>query len=141
MVVTGGTFDTASSGGLDYRCWYADADPQWHKYASVLEPNKLFTAEEVSGDEVELCIRIMQVNYRRRVFVGENGYCGLTSDDLHEGDLVCVFFGCYFPVILRPVASGRFIFIGKAYVKDLMEGEAIQALEMKELTCSTFNLI
>ncbi|KAH8669541.1 hypothetical protein BGZ60DRAFT_37163 [Tricladium varicosporioides] len=64
----------------------------------------------------------------RRVFIGNNGHCGLVPDRTETGVLICVLFGCDVPVVLRQKA-GRYIFIGECYVRGLMHGEAIETLK------------
>jgi hypothetical protein len=74
----------------------------------------------------------------RKVFIGDNGYCGLVPDHT-EGDMICVLFGCDVPVVLRQKAD-HYIFIGECYIKGLMYGEAIEALERGETETERFEI-
>jgi hypothetical protein len=41
------------------------------------------------------------------------------------GDQVCIFLGCYSPMILRPVPFGRFQVVGEAYIHGLEDATGI----------------
>lgn len=64
---------------------------------------------------------------QRRFFTTESGYAGLGSDDIQQGGLVCVLYGCRLPVVLRNAAGKReapkYEFHGPAYLEGIMMGE------------------
>jgi hypothetical protein len=61
---------------------------------------------------------------------------GAGRSGIREGDMICVFLGCNFPVAIRPNGD-HYIFIGAVYVNNLTDGEAIADLEngLYELDC------
>jgi len=61
---------------------------------------------------------------------------GTGRSGIREGDMICVFLGCNFPVVIRPDGN-HYIFIGAVYVDNLTDGEAIADLEngLYELDC------
>jgi hypothetical protein len=71
---------------------------------------------------------------RRRFFMTQNGYVGLTSPGTQAGDVVCIFFGGVAPFIIRENAAtrdepGTWILVGEAYVHGLMQGEGMDKAE------------
>jgi len=65
--------------------------------------------------------------HQRRFFRSEAGRYGWTVDGSQPGDLVAVFYGCDYPLVLRPVGDGvRSVrIIGDCYIDGLMDGEAL----------------
>lgn len=61
---------------------------------------------------------------------------GAGRSGIRESDMICVFLGCNFPVVIRPDGN-HYIFIGAVYVDNLTHGEAIADLEngLYELDC------
>lgn len=61
---------------------------------------------------------------------------GAGRSGIGEGDMICVFLGCGFPVVIRPDGN-HYIFIGAVYVDNLADGKAIADLEngLYELEC------
>ena len=53
---------------------------------------------------------------------------GTGGSGIREGDMICVFLGCSFPVVIRPDGN-HYIFIGAVYLDNLADGEAIADLE------------
>jgi hypothetical protein len=43
-----------------------------------------------------------------------------------KGDFIAILVGHKAPVVLRPVDSDRYNFVGKAYVDGVMDGEAME---------------
>ncbi|KAH6662018.1 hypothetical protein B0J14DRAFT_496506 [Halenospora varia] len=60
----------------------------------------------------------------RRLMVSRKGYLGQVPFNSQAGDLICILFGCSVPVIIRKVKNHH-ILIGEAYVRGIMDGEAI----------------
>ena len=55
----------------------------------------------------EFCRRVQAVIWNRALIKTKRGALGLVSEDVKEGDLVCIIYGCTVPVILRQ-GSGKF---------------------------------
>lgn len=64
------------------------------------------------------------MTWTRRLFVTRKGYLGLGPSTLEEHDVLCVLFGSQMPLVLRR-QGGDCLFVGRAYVHGLMDGEAI----------------
>jgi len=66
--------------------------------------------------------------YRRRLIVLRNGFVGGATGPCEPGDLVCVFFGCTMPMVLRKEPrEDWFRIVGPAYVYGVCEGELMKA--------------
>jgi hypothetical protein len=119
--------------------------PSWYPRACFeclhnIRPNGDLNPHDVIGLEKESSIaklflkRVKDVVWER-LFVriqldGENGKAtyGLAPKETKEGDIVCVFFGCSVPVILRQQSRGEakhFHMIGECFVYGMMDGEAV----------------
>ncbi|KAK1751026.1 heterokaryon incompatibility protein-domain-containing protein [Echria macrotheca] len=62
----------------------------------------------------------------RTVFCTSDGLLlGLGPTEMHAGDELWVFAGAKTPSILRPTATGRYRFVGAAFVYGLMHGQAV----------------
>jgi hypothetical protein len=75
----------------------------------------------------------------RRFFISSSKAMGLASEEVVEGDLICIPLGCCHPVILRKV-DDHYINLGEAYVDGYMYGEAMEMLERGELKLEEFEL-
>lgn len=64
---------------------------------------------------------------------------GAGRSGIREGDMICVFLGCSFPVVIRPNGN-HYIFIGAVYVDNLTDGEAIADLENGLYELDSFEL-
>lgn len=49
----------------------------------------------------EFCRRVQAVIWNRALIKTEKGALGLVSEEVREGDLICIIYGCTTPVILR----------------------------------------
>ncbi|KAK4172319.1 heterokaryon incompatibility protein-domain-containing protein [Triangularia setosa] len=58
-------------------------------------------ASERNSIIAEFCRRVQAVIWNRCMIRTNNGTLGLANQDVREGDLVCIIFGCSVPVILR----------------------------------------
>jgi hypothetical protein len=68
---------------------------------------------------------------RRRLLVTEKGFIGSAPQQIEEGDILCVLFGCSVPVILRKAYDEEvYNFVGECYLYGFMDAEAI-ALQVK----------
>ncbi|KAH8724275.1 hypothetical protein GQ44DRAFT_760393 [Phaeosphaeriaceae sp. PMI808] len=57
--------------------------------------------------------------------------------DTQQDDLICVFKGCHFPVILRKIKS-YYIYIGPCFMFGMMDGELVNKARRGELQEQTF---
>ena len=102
------------------------------------------------GDMSRFCNSVVSICERRRLFITLNGYLGLGSDLVVEGDVICVLSGADLPFVLRPVLRRRetkdddknteqlrpdeppqidhYTLVGECYAEGLMNGEAIAAV-------------
>jgi hypothetical protein len=57
----------------------------------------------------------------------DRGHYGLAPSGAQENDVVCIFFGCSVPVVLRESKKkpGLYQFIGECYVHGMMDGESL----------------
>ena len=76
------------------------------------------------GDREDIGYRILSHTTRRRLFITDSGYMGLTHRSNRVGDKVYVLFGGDMPFVLRP-KNNHFLFRGEAYVHGIMDGEAL----------------
>jgi hypothetical protein len=113
------------------------------------------------GDAERFEAMALRVCRSRRLFLTANGYVGLGSDAIREGDLVCILGGGDMPFILRQVKEDTFArslrasfkkfreasnsshqdqemptnmyhLVGECYMEGLMKGEAIESLSAGE---------
>lgn len=78
---------------------------------------------------VEFMERVQQVARNRKCFRSyvmerEGRHVGLAPPNAEAGDLICIFFGCSVPVVLRRKGE-NFTFVGECYVDGVMNGEAV----------------
>ena len=76
------------------------------------------------GDRDDIGILILSNTTRRRLFITDSGYMGLTHRSNQVGDKVYVLLGGDMPFVIRPKGS-HFLFRGEAYVHGIMDGEAL----------------
>jgi hypothetical protein len=75
----------------------------------------------------------------KRLVLSDSKHVGLAPWNPAEGDILCMLLGCSFPVIFRPT-NGYYLLIGKVYVDELMNGEAIAQIKVGIYTLKTFKL-
>jgi hypothetical protein len=80
---------------------------------------------------------ILRRVWDRRFFISSSKAMGFASEEVVEGDLICIPLGCCHPVILRKVED-HYINLGEAYVDGYMYGEAMEMLETGELKLEEF---
>ncbi|KAK4448416.1 heterokaryon incompatibility protein-domain-containing protein [Podospora aff. communis PSN243] len=70
-----------------------------------------------------------------KLFLTSTGHIGNGEVDVRPGDRVWLVPGLHLPLVLRPVAGGRYRSLGRAYLHGVMRGEAIREarLEVIEL--------
>lgn len=61
--------------------------------------------------------------YGRRMFATRNGFIGMGTQEVKEGDDVCILFGGEAPFVLRPTSdsTNSWRLIGDAYVDEIMD--------------------
>ena len=80
-----------------------------HEYIANL------TSDRILGDSEGCCL-----------FVTAGGMLGSGLPGIMAGDVVCIIFGSNVPHILRPTqVEGQYLLVGECYVKELMEGQAM----------------
>ena len=114
--------------GLDY-----DAiTGHWHRIYSITCP-KAFEAWETSSPKpktlsatftMETVHRTASVN--RRFVVLESGYFGFAHQDCKLRDIVVALGGGLVLYVLRSLRTDRYMFVGTAYIQEMMDGEAFQ---------------
>ena len=77
---------------------------------------------------------------QRRMFWTENGSLGLGPQCMKVDDIVVVLYGGSTPYVLRPKGDS-YLFIGQAYVDDIMYGELVESLASGGLQEQTFVLV
>ncbi|KAF5539315.1 het-domain-containing protein [Fusarium napiforme] len=70
----------------------------------------------------------------RGLFVTVEGRLGWGLKSTREGDEVWILDGCQVPCLLRPNGDGRYSLVGEAYVHGIMHGEALEGLDVKDLS-------
>lgn len=79
--------------------------------------------------------RMTGANDERRVFVTGQGMVGNGHRDIEVGDVVAVFRGCPYPLVLRPAGEiGVFKLVSHAWVSGLMEAQAWEGEVNEELS-------
>jgi hypothetical protein len=78
--------------------------------------NKIVTYRVAMGDM-----------FKRRPFMSSQGYVGILPSHAEAGDLICVFYGCILPYVLRKRTAGPgYELVGEAYVHGIMNGEFLE---------------
>jgi len=92
-------------------------------------------ATERDMSEIYSCFD--RTSHKRRFMTTAKGYMGWAPDNVYGGreeqarggDLLAILFGCSTPVLIRPLGQ-QFQVLGEAYVQGMMEGEALELLEV-----------
>ncbi|KAN0077632.1 Heterokaryon incompatibility protein (HET) domain containing protein [Elaphomyces granulatus] len=108
-------------------------------------PTKTLPTETHPPKYVKKYLERVQAVVRNRKFleVEKEKLFGLCSDKARSDDIVCVLFGCSVPVVLRKrdeKDGGGYLFIEEAYIHGKMDGQAINAEDLREQTIE-FKLI
>ena len=125
-VVTGLTIEESSANNEPLRHFWRHLarcyDCGTSESRSSVSPSVLATYERLGegGDE----FRVITALYAKRLFITKSGRFGQGPTALAEQDHIFVLFGGNVPFVLRKVSDG-FLFLGEAYVYELMGGEAI----------------
>jgi hypothetical protein len=114
--------------------------PRTYQYMEIAPRSNDFL---VHGDTADIGICILRATTRRRMFITDTGYMGLTHRSNLVGDEIWVLMGADMPATLHPISSSRLIdgqasepnrfeFRGESYVHGVMDGEAlIEAYQRK----------
>jgi hypothetical protein len=62
---------------------------------------------------------------------------GLGPLDTKQGDMICVFYGCSIPFVLRKQKQG-YILIAEPYIHGYMDGEVVEEVETGSLVSQDF---
>jgi hypothetical protein len=76
----------------------------------------------------------------RRVFLMSNGSFGMGPQCMAPGDMVVVLYGGNTPYVIRPCGE-RYLFMGQAYVDEVMNGEMVQEVKEGKREEQRFRLI
>ncbi|KAH7381259.1 heterokaryon incompatibility protein-domain-containing protein [Phaeosphaeria sp. MPI-PUGE-AT-0046c] len=76
----------------------------------------------------------------RRVFLTSRGGFGLGPQCMAPGDVVVVLYGGNTPYVLRPCGDD-FLFMGQAYMDEIMNGELVRDVEAGKRQAELFHLI
>ena len=66
-----------------------------------------------------------QLYKEKSLFSTSTGNIGSSSTATRTGDEIWVLAGSNFPIILRPLQNGHYELVGEAYVRGIMNGEAL----------------
>lgn len=109
--------------------------PGMEAYKSI--PANPTSEEWLSDDEVKRLTQNLTLAgltmKGRRLATTSTGWLALLPEYTQRGDIIAVLFGCSFPVVLRPLDGCNYEYIGEAYVHGIMDGEAIDLLQQREL--------
>jgi hypothetical protein len=75
----------------------------------------------------------------RHLFTTKYGRIGIGPKSLREDDNVVVLYGGEWPFILRK-QEGHYVLIGHAFVRGIMDGEAIKDMDARRVPVQTFNI-
>ncbi|KAI0856780.1 heterokaryon incompatibility protein-domain-containing protein [Xylaria cubensis] len=104
--------------------------PTLDDWASHLSNNNLATGLVTQGNSIK-GVSSFHEDYsrdlmRHRYFITTNeGYLGLGPAGAQQGDVICVFFGCDSPIVLRPESGGGYSVVGECYVCGLEDATAL----------------
>ncbi|KAK5175799.1 uncharacterized protein LTR77_000939 [Saxophila tyrrhenica] len=76
----------------------------------------------------------------RKFFLSTAGAIGLGPQDMRAGDLICVLYGCLWPVVLRTLGDNYEV-VGVCYMHGNMYGEAVREQRQPGGVETTFTLI
>jgi hypothetical protein len=82
---------------------------------------------------------MLQTIVGRHLFTTKHGRIGIGPRSLREDDNVVVLFGGRWPFILRE-QEGHYVLIGHAFVRGIMDGEAIKDMDARRVPVQTFNI-
>lgn len=123
--------------------WYRRACASclyWYENQAEDSFNTNFLKDLEGTPEVEVAFlnRVQRVVWNRRIIrakaSGEPNkwLYGLAPQKSRVGDIICIFYGCSVPVVIRPIEGTKeFKFLGESYVHEMMDGEAVENMNFK----------
>jgi hypothetical protein len=75
----------------------------------------------------------------RTFFYTINGYLGISSSKIRDGDKVCVLRNCPFQVVISE-SDVHYFHLGSCVVLGLMEGEVAQIVEEQKVSIQTLEI-
>lgn len=119
------------------RLSFAPAYLEWRKFMqATLAAGKTISAQanrDAAARGYAACLATY--GRRRRFFATKGGKIGMGPSNAQVGDKVAVIFYCPTPYLLRPsnAHEGQWEFIGEAFVKGYMYGEALEMFDLREV--------
>lgn len=123
------------------RCKYSFWDPAFQSQRHVFETevswegndaevlNHARCAPDIDIAAWDRADGITGISHGRRLFVTDLGYLGLAPVASVVGDEICIILGASVPYVIRREGS-HCRFIGECYILGLMNGEAVEGLDM-----------
>jgi hypothetical protein len=99
---------------------------QWKAIESVDAYKRRLKEVEDMGDQASSYRIRMQEMKNKRPFLSHLGYVGMGPTYMCPGDIIVVLTGASLPFIVRPVADGKFRFLGECYCDGIMDGEVVK---------------
>lgn len=132
---------TLTANAKSFQGGRADADmgrayTLWRK---ALRENKINEIE--AGVWFEFHGAMLNACAGRRYFSTDDGRLGVGPEEIRSSDMVVVFLGGHTPFVIRSNTGKRTsTFMGECYVHGLMDGEALDMLDRRELKVEEFVL-
>lgn len=108
--------------------WYPPA-PQWPSFPKLIEAVMNDFEWLLVNSEEAFRVCSLYAKYANQMMTGRtlammsNRLLGLVPEGTRPGDIICVLFGCYVPLVLRPGGGSTFKIVGGCYVDGVMRGE------------------
>jgi hypothetical protein len=96
--------------------------------ASGLDETIVGVSDELDSAANQLEMDAYHYCKQRRIFWTKTGSYGLGPHCMRAGDVVVVLYGGNTPYVLRP-SGDKYLFMGQAYVHDIMKGILIQEVK------------
>lgn len=123
------------------RCKYSFWDPAFQSQRQIFETEVAWEGNDVEvlnhrrcASDVDIAAwdradGITGISHGRRLFITDLGYLGLAPVASVVGDEICIILGATVPYVIR--REGRYCrFVGECYILGLMNGEAVDGLDM-----------
>ncbi|KAH8796087.1 hypothetical protein F5882DRAFT_396621 [Hyaloscypha sp. PMI_1271] len=91
----------------------------------ILDQRKRLVEQTLSGDW--------------RYFISPKGFMGLAKFRAQATDKICILLGASVPFVLRKV-DDHYLLVGEAYIRGLMDGEAIIMMQKEEVKVETIDI-
>jgi hypothetical protein len=97
------------------------------------------SAASATNDRIAVLGHVSNYSDDCGVFCTLDGYLGMSSSKVQNGDKVCFLNSCPFPVVLREYDS-HCVHVGPCIVVGLMNGEAAQLVKEKKICIQEFEI-